>query len=101
MSHQSTVWKYFTVNAIDDSHAICNICTVSVSCSTTIRSLNTMNLRAHLLRKHLSAHEQLLAVKKDKKTLSSTVSQPVSSHKQQTRRLFNAEMCGPQTTRMQ
>ena len=82
MSHHSAVWKFFTINAVDNSHATCNLCKTSVSRGSQPNAYNTTNLRAHLKRKHPAEHDRLIGMDKSDNGASSTDKQASATTQQ-------------------
>jgi len=64
MSHNSGVWKFFTVSVTDSSRAHCTLCNTSYSRGKergSMSSLNTSNLHDHLMRKHPIEYKSLIS----------------------------------------
>ena len=78
-SQNSTVWQYFTVNAVDVSQVSCNLCKESLSRGGkgVKQSYGTSNLRKHLQSKHSTEYGNLIAEEK-----KPPLSAPVDSHLQ-------------------
>lgn len=56
---RSGIWKYFTINSVDESHVNCNTCSNKISRGgSTARSYGTTALVNHLRAKHPVLHVQ-------------------------------------------